>query len=236
MFWVFTNKRFKSLSASYLFTLATILSGLTLAACGQETATPQPPISTTVAPIITAAAVQTVGSVPSAPSSATLVVTATVAVVSASAATLPARITTQAAAPTSPLATTAGQTGLTTTPAIITRASGDKLAMTFELARSPQEQSTGLMGRSGLPEDTGMLFIFQQPGLGGFWMKNTPLPLSIAFIDPKGKIVDIQDMQPFSEEVHAPTREYLWALEVPQGYFARKGVKPGDAVTLGGSK
>ena len=123
---------------------------------------------------------------------------------------------------------TPGQTTLTVVPATITRANGQQQAMTVELARTPQEQETGLMGRTTLPADRGMLFIFPQPGLIGFWMKDTPSALSIAFIDATGNILDIQDMQPYSEEVHKPGQDYLYALEVPKGYFADKNIKPGD--------
>jgi uncharacterized membrane protein (UPF0127 family) len=64
-------------------------------------------------------------------------------------------------------------------------------------------------------------------------MRNTPLPLSIAFIAANGKIVDIKDMKPFSEELTTPAADHLYALEVPQGYFASKGIKIGDIFSLG---
>ncbi len=104
--------------------------------------------------------------------------------------------------------------------------------MTVELARTEKEQEIGLMGRNSVPDGQGMLFIFREAGRIGFWMKDTPLALSIAFIDPKGKIVDIQDMQPFSLDTHAPGKDYISALEVSQGYFARVGVRPGDSFVL----
>jgi uncharacterized membrane protein (UPF0127 family) len=133
------------------------------------------------------------------------------------------------AAPGTP---TPGQASLPTAAATITKSDGEKLLMTIELARTPQEQETGLMGRQNVPDETGMLFIFKQPGQVGFWMKDTPLALSIAFIDQNGKILDIQDMESFSLEVHSPGRNYLYALEVAKGYFARKGVKPGDSFSF----
>lgn len=105
--------------------------------------------------------------------------------------------------------------------------------MTVELARTAQEQGTGLMGRTSLPDNTGMLFVFEQVGRVGFWMKDTPLALSIAFIDASGKIVDIQDMESFSETTHIPNTDYLYALEVSKGYFARVGVRPGDLFKFG---
>jgi uncharacterized membrane protein (UPF0127 family) len=104
--------------------------------------------------------------------------------------------------------------------------------MKFELARTPQEQETGLMGRTSLPDDTGMLFIFSSPVQVGFWMKDTLLPLSIAWIDQNGKILEIQDMEAQSLTTHTPAKPYLWALEVPKGYFDKKGIKAGDTVKL----
>lgn len=127
---------------------------------------------------------------------------------------------------------TPGQAALTTTPATITKSSGEKLYLTIELARTDQEHETGLMGRQSVPDDTGMLFIFKQSGRMAFWMKDTPLPLSIAFIAQDGKIVDIQDMESYSLDNHAPNQDYIYALEVSKGYFARKGVKPGDTFTF----
>ncbi len=130
------------------------------------------------------------------------------------------------------LTPTPGQTTLSIVPATITRSGGDTLAMTVELARTSQEQETGLMGRTTLPADRGMLFIFPQPGLVGFWMKDTLIALSVAFIDANGQIIDIQEMEPMSETVHQPNRNYLYALEVPKGYFAAKNIKPGDKFTF----
>jgi uncharacterized membrane protein (UPF0127 family) len=106
--------------------------------------------------------------------------------------------------------------------------------MTVELARTTQEQETGLMGRLSVPDETGMLFIFPNSGRIGFWMKDTPLALSIAFITQDGKIVDIQDMAPYSLDIHQPNQDYLYALEVAQGYYAKRGVKPGDTFTFQG--
>lgn len=88
------------------------------------------------------------------------------------------------------------------------------------------------MGRTSLPQDTGMLFIFPQQVQLGFWMKDTLLPLSIAWIDAKGKIVEIQDMEAKSLDVHTPAQPYIWALEVPKGYFASKGIVAGNTIKL----
>ena len=85
----------------------------------------------------------------------------------------------------------------------------------LELARTPQEHQVGLMFRDSLPPDSGMLFIYDHPATEGYWMRNTLIPLSIAFIDRDGTIVDIQDMQPLDEiDIHFPAAPYWYALEV----------------------
>lgn len=127
---------------------------------------------------------------------------------------------------------TTGQVRLNLTPARIRKANGEMVNMSIEVARTDEEQGTGLMGRASLPADSGMLFVFKSTGRVSFWMKDTPLPLSIAFIAADGKIVDIQDMQPFSEQSVIPRQDHLYALEVTQGYFNQKGIKLGDVFTL----
>lgn len=88
------------------------------------------------------------------------------------------------------------------------------------------------MFRESMPWDTGMLFVFEQPSASGFWMRNTLLPLSIAWLDQYGTIVDIQDMQPLSDEVHAPPAPYVYAIETNQGWFEANGVGVGQRVVL----
>ena len=80
------------------------------------------------------------------------------------------------------------------------------------------------MGRTHLPADGGMLFVFERPGRHCFWMRDTPLPLSIAFIDAAGRIVSLADMQPRSETLHCPGTDVRYALEVRQGEFQRRGI------------
>ena len=77
-----------------------------------------------------------------------------------------------------------------------------------------------------------MIFIFEQDQILSFWMKNTPTPLSIAFIDYSGKIRDIFDMKPFSLDTIVSTVSVRYALEVPKGWFAKNNIKPGDMVEL----
>lgn len=83
-----------------------------------------------------------------------------------------------------------------------------------------------------------MLFVFQSDGRAAFWMKDTWIPLSIAFISSGGRIVDIEDMQPMTENLHQPAQIYRYALEVNQGFFRKNGVNVGDRVKLqlGGSQ
>ena len=94
-----------------------------------------------------------------------------------------------------------------------------------ELAATPQQRQRGLMGRTHLPADGGMLFVFEQADRHCFWMHDTPLPLSIAFIDSAGRIVSFADMQPRTETLHCPMTDVRYALEVRQGEFQRRGIK-----------
>ena len=99
-----------------------------------------------------------------------------------------------------------------------------------EVAATPRERERGLMGRSRLPENGGMLFVFDYAGRHCFWMRNTPLPLSIAFIDDAGRIANLADMQPHTETLHCPTSAMRYALEVPQGGFQQRRIAPGAMV------
>jgi len=100
-----------------------------------------------------------------------------------------------------------------------------------ELAITPEEQERGLMHRDILPENHGMLFVFRPPNFICFWMKNTPLPLSIAFIDAQNRIVKLDDMDPFTEEAHCPPDDIAYALEMPRGWFTRHQITTGQTVT-----
>ncbi len=100
-----------------------------------------------------------------------------------------------------------------------------------EYAATPEALSEGLMRRAALAADAGMLFELGAPDIHCFWMKNTLVPLSIAFIDPHGRIIDIQDMQPHSLDPHCPPAPVTQALEMNQGWFARAGVRTGDRVS-----
>lgn len=203
-----------------------LLLSLSLGACGDPTATTAP--VTTVAATSVATVIPTASN-PTAASATTRAVTTVAATTAAPASTtnLPAATTGSATS-----APTAGQAKLSSAPLLVTKANGETINMTVELARTSAEQETGLMGRTSLPPDTGMLFIFPSKVQLGFWMKDTLLPLSIAWIDEKGKIVEIQDMEAKSLDVHTPAQSYIWALEVPKGYFSSKGIVAGNTVKL----
>lgn len=102
--------------------------------------------------------------------------------------------------------------------------------ITAEIARTPAERAKGLMGRPSLPASHGMLFVFERPERQCFWMRNTPLPLTIAFIDDDGAIVNFADMMPFSDEPHCSAKPVRFALEMERGWFKQRGVLVGDAV------
>ncbi len=99
-------------------------------------------------------------------------------------------------------------------------------AFQVEVAATRQQRQQGLMGRTHLAADSGMLFVFDAPGRHCFWMRDTPLPLSIAFIDAAGRIAGFADMQPRTDTLHCPSTEVRYALEVRQGEFQRRGITP----------
>ena len=101
-----------------------------------------------------------------------------------------------------------------------------------EVARTEKEKERGLMFRGRMGKDEGMLFVYEREEMLSFWMKNTRLPLSIAFIDKGGRIVDIQDMEPFNLETHTSAHPAKYALEMNRGWFAKEGVKVGDSVKI----
>ena len=110
--------------------------------------------------------------------------------------------------------------------------SGRRTELTVELAQTAAEQSRGLMFRERLAEERGMLFVFARETKAGFWMKNTKVPLSIAFIDGDGTILETQEMEALSKELHRPAQPYSYALEVNQGWFERHGLGAGDRVEI----
>lgn len=102
--------------------------------------------------------------------------------------------------------------------------------LTVEVASTPQAMQTGLMNRFSLQPDHGMLFVFGKPQPLAFWMKDTYIPLSIAFVDARGRIINIEDMQPQDESTHWSKGIGLYAIEMRQGWFAAHGIAAGDLV------
>ena len=96
-----------------------------------------------------------------------------------------------------------------------------------QVAATPDERMTGLMHRKEMPQHEGMLFVFEQPSQQCFWMKNTLLPLSTAFIADDGTIVNIEDMAPQTLNSHCSAKPVRYVLEMNKGWFAKKGIKPG---------
>lgn len=100
-----------------------------------------------------------------------------------------------------------------------------------EVAASVEQRMKGLMFRDKLAKDDGMLFVFDEPGYHAMWMRNTLLPLSVAFVDGEGRILNIADMEPQSDDQHAAAGPARYAIETNKGWFAAHRVKAGDKVT-----
>ena len=96
-----------------------------------------------------------------------------------------------------------------------------------QVAFTPEQRSTGLMHRKEMPQHEGMLFVFEQPTTQCFWMKNTLLPLSVAFLADDGMIVNIDEMKPQTLDSHCSAKPVRYVLEMNQGWFAKKGIKAG---------
>ena len=114
----------------------------------------------------------------------------------------------------------------------IIRQDGTEFIVSAEIAEKAEDRNHGFMERKNIPDGTGMLFVFEKDQILSFWMKNTPHPLSIAYIDSKGKIRNIYDMTPYSLSSIVSTVSVRYALEVPQGWYKKNGITEGDAVIL----
>jgi uncharacterized protein len=118
---------------------------------------------------------------------------------------------------------------------VVIRTVGGPVELDVELADTTEERATGLMGRESIGPHDGMAFTFGAPTDGSFWMKNTLIPLSIAFWDEDGRIVGILDMEPCTDDpcpTYGPGVPYVGALEVEQGAFDEHGVEVGDRLEL----
>lgn len=107
------------------------------------------------------------------------------------------------------------------------------VSMQVQIPETEDQLATGLMFRKSLPENSGMLFVFKKPGRADFWMKNTLIPLDIGFFDQKGILLEIRTMLPNSEEITSSTsKDILYALEVPEGFFKEHKLKPGISISF----
>lgn len=127
-----------------------------------------------------------------------------------------------------------GRGGAATEVVRINASGGETVEVRAEIADNDAERQRGLMERTALAEDAGMLFVFGFELPRSFWMRNTLIPLSIAYIDSEGRIVDLQDMEPLDDEPphYASAEPAQYALEVNQGFFDDNGVEVGDTVEL----
>jgi uncharacterized protein len=96
-----------------------------------------------------------------------------------------------------------------------------------QVAQTIEQRTTGLMHRKEMPQHEGMLFVFDRPTIQCFWMKDTLLPLSVAFVADDGTVVNLADMKPLALDSHCSDKPVRFVLEMNQGWFAKKGVKPG---------
>ena len=110
---------------------------------------------------------------------------------------------------------------------LIALSAGDSIIVA-ETAASEASRALGLMGRDHLDRNHGMLFVFGRPGRYRMWMKNTLLPLSVAFMDERGTILNIEDMAPLTLDLHASKGDAAYALEMEQGWFRAHHVRPGE--------
>lgn len=101
-----------------------------------------------------------------------------------------------------------------------------------QVAQTPRQREIGLMFRKEMPQTEGMVFVFEQPATQCFWMRNTLLPLTAAFVADDGRIVTLADMKPMTDDSHCSKEPVRFVLEMNQGWFARKGIKEGSK--LGG--
>ena len=99
-----------------------------------------------------------------------------------------------------------------------------------EVAHTFETRQTGLMNRTAMPLHRGMVFVFPEARAHCMWMKNTPLPLSVAFVDDHGKVINIEDMQPHTTDNHCAAGPARFALEMNLGWFAERGIKAGDTL------
>lgn len=135
-----------------------------------------------------------------------------------------------------PVSTTApgalSPAGLPVRTLTVTAAGGGSRQVTAEVVTTETQRGRGLMQRPSMDEDAGMLFLFPSTIRGGFWMKDTLIPLTIAYMDENGRISDMKDGVPRDETVLTPAEPYRYVLEMNQGWFARHGFGVGSVLTI----
>ena len=99
-----------------------------------------------------------------------------------------------------------------------------------QVAGNDHQRQIGLMNRAQMPDNEGMLFVFEQPNVQCFWMRNTLIPLTAAFIDDTGTVVNLRDMKPHSEDNHCSTKPVRYVLEMNQGWFDKRHIKAGSVI------
>lgn len=100
-----------------------------------------------------------------------------------------------------------------------------------QLATTPHQRQIGLMYRQSMPNHEGMLFVFDEPATQCFWMRNTLIPLTAAFLTEDGAVVNTVDMKPQSDDSHCSAKPVRFVLEMNQGWFAKRGIKPGTRIS-----
>lgn len=108
-----------------------------------------------------------------------------------------------------------------------TKLSAGMHLLDVQVAQTPQARQIGLMFRKDMPQHEGMLFVFEQPAPQCFWMRNTLIPLTAAFLADDGTIVNLADMRPLSDDLHCSTQPVRYVLEMNQGWFARRNIQAG---------
>ena len=201
-----------------------VLAALALAACGTTGLVPEAQSTPT-----TAASTPTVAATPAPPDTPTPMPAATST--TAGQAWVPPTALVGTPIPGAEATLTAAPT-LKTGTLTITNSDGEEVVVNVEIADTIESRQLGLMFRSSMPVDAGMIFDFQGDTTSGFWMANTILPLSIAFITADGTIIDTLDMQPLDTSGVDPSGTYRYALEVNQGFFRAHNINPGDKVSL----
>ncbi|MBE7518815.1 MAG: DUF192 domain-containing protein [Thermoflexaceae bacterium] len=131
-----------------------------------------------------------------------------------------------------PVATTPTTAALPTAELLVSAPGGASARLTVEIAATPAARERGLMFRESLPEDRGMLFVFAASQHGGFWMKDTRIPLTIAYLDGDGRVLELHEGVPLATKALIPGQPYRYALEVNHGWFERHNLGVGAVVQI----